>query len=92
MPFDLHVGGSDWAVLGLRELQGPGIPAGGMRRWQATGLYWKGMLAFVLLDLTCSYRDAQQVIHPNQVATVNSSFVPTFHGEVHICVLSLQLR
>ena len=27
--------------------------------------------------------DAQQVIHPNQVVTVNSSFVPTFHGAAH---------
>jgi citrate lyase beta subunit len=28
--------------------------------------------------------DAQQVIHPNQVVTVNSSFVPTFHGAAHV--------
>ncbi|KAH0832185.1 citrate lyase beta subunit [Lanmaoa asiatica] len=30
----------------------------------------------------------KQVIHPNQVATVNSSFVPTFHGAAHIHILS----
>lgn len=52
-----------------------------MRRWQATRLYWEGMIEFLASSTWHALMfDAQQVIHPNQVVTVNSSFVPTFHG------------
>lgn len=71
-------------IAGVCELQGPRIPAGGMRRRQATGLHGKGGLLHSQRLGTLMLNLWQQAIHPNQVATVNASFVPTFHGEASV--------
>lgn len=56
-----------------------------MQRRQATRLHRQGIVQVLQPHGFGTFTfDSQQVIHPNQVVTVNASFVPTFHGEAHI--------